>query len=98
MPNVKFAIKDVNMTKKSQKCLSYPHLASYNLQEDDLYRRISAIHESRNVRHTKKCRVTFRSAALLFYQFTRPILQVHEPTPLVTVKRNSDHTTDDLHP
>ena len=41
--------------------------------------RISAVHESRNVQHTKKCYATFVQQLLVFSRFTRPILQVHKP-------------------
>ena len=34
VPNIKFVIKDVKMTKNSQKWLHYPHLAPYNIRED----------------------------------------------------------------
>ena len=50
VPLIKFAIKDVKMSKKR---LPYPYLTPYNTREEDLRRRTSVVHESRNVRHTK---------------------------------------------
>ena len=40
--------------KNVKKWLPYPYLAPYNTRKEDLHRRISVVHESRNVQHAKK--------------------------------------------
>ena len=84
VPLVKFAIKDLKMTKKYQNNATLLILAPYNTREEGQHRKISVNPESRNVRHTKKSNDAFVHW-LIFPQFTRLIRVVCEPSPLISL-------------
>ena len=79
---IKFAIKDIKMTKKNIKIwLPYSYVAPYNIIEEYEHRIISAVHESRNVRHTKKCYAMFVQQLFFFFPIYKAELAVSRTDP-----------------